>query len=478
GGKPKAGITGFSVSHLRLPDLPRSWEQAFSSPARIASPLQIMLEGPIGAASFNNEFGRPNLCGYFRSFEHSNADDGKNTSRRGYHKPIMLAGGLGNIREQHIEKIKYQPGAVLIVLGGPAMLIGLGGGAASSMASGMSREDLDYASVQRGNPEMQRRCQEVIDTCWAMDGDNPILWIHDVGAGGLSNALPELVEDSGRSGHFKLRDVLNDDPGMSPMQIWCNESQERYVLAIAPEQQSVFENICQRERALYAIVGSATDDGKLVLSDTHFETDGDTKPHPIDLPMEVLFGLPPKMKINTERVVDALKPLDLAERPIEDSLLDVLRHPTVADKTFLISIGDRSITGLVARDQMVGPWQVPVADVAVTLSGFNSYAGEAMAMGERTPLALLNAPASGRMAIGEALTNIAAAPIKDIQDIKLSANWMVPAGEPGENAKLYDTCQAIAMALCPELGISIPVGKDSMSMQTLWSDTHEHKVVA
>ena len=480
GGKPKIGLSGFSVSHLRLPDLPRKWEQNFSSPGRIADPLQIMLEGPIGGAAFNNEFGRPNLCGYFRSFEHSTREDktGGNTSRRGYHKPIMLAGGLGNIREQHIEKQRFDAGAVLIVLGGPAMLIGLGGGAASSMASGASSEDLDYASVQRGNPEMQRRCQEVIDTCWAMDAQNPILWIHDVGAGGLSNALPELVEDSGRSGHFKLRNVLSDDPGMSPMQIWCNESQERYVLAVAPEKRALFEGICQRERALYAIVGEATDTGKLVLSDAHFASDGDTKPHPIDLPMDVLFGLPPKMAINAIRESTTLSALDLPKINLLDSLLDVLRHPAVADKTFLISIGDRSITGLIARDQMVGPWQVPVADVAVSLSGFESFTGEAMAMGERTPLALLNGPASGRMAIGEALTNIAAAPIENIQDIKLSANWMVPAGEPGENANLYDTCQAIAMELCPALGISIPVGKDSMSMQTIWQDEHQHKVVA
>jgi len=480
GGKPKTGLSGFSVSHLRLPDLPRSWEQAASSPGRIADPLQIMLEGPIGGASFNNEFGRPNLCGYFRTFEHSTPEDlqGGNTSRRGYHKPIMLAGGLGSIREQHIDKLRFDAGAVLIVLGGPAMLIGLGGGAASSMASGASSEDLDYASVQRGNPEMQRRCQEVIDTCWAMDDNNPILWIHDVGAGGLSNALPELVEDSGRSGHFKLRNVLNDDPGMSPMQIWCNESQERYVLAIAPEQQALFESICQRERALYAIVGEATDNGKLVLSDAHFQTNGEDKAHPIDLPMDVLFGLPPKMSIDATRQAPVLSKLNISAQSIHDSLLEVLRHPTVADKTFLISIGDRSITGLIARDQMVGPWQVPVADVAVSLSGFESQNGEAMAMGERTPLALLNAPASGRMAIGEALTNIAAAPIENIQDIKLSANWMVPAGEPGENANLYDTCKAIAMELCPALGISIPVGKDSMSMQTIWQDEHDHKVVA
>jgi phosphoribosylformylglycinamidine synthase len=480
GGKPKTGLTGFSVSNLRLPDLPRSWEQVASSPARIADPLQIMLEGPIGAASFNNEFGRPNLCGYFRSFEYSDKNDDVDgaTSRRGYHKPIMLAGGLGNIREQHIEKRRFEAGAKLIVLGGPAMLIGLGGGAASSMASGASSEDLEYASVQRGNPEMQRRCQEVIDACWAMDTDNPILWIHDVGAGGLSNALPELVEDSGRAGQFNLREVLNDDPGMSPMQIWCNESQERYVLAIAPEKQALFEQICQRERALYAIVGEATNDRKLVLSDTHFKTNGTDKPHPINLPMAVLFGLPPKMEIETTRQAVETSPLNLPTGNLEEAVLDVLRHPTVADKTFLVSIGDRSITGLIARDQMIGPWQVPVADVAVSLSGFNAYSGEAMAIGERTPLALLNAPASGRMAIGESLTNIAAAPIESIRNIKLSANWMVPAGEPGENANLYDTCHAIAMELCPALGISIPVGKDSMSMQTVWQDRFEHKVVA
>ncbi len=478
GGKPKAGLTGFSVSHLRLPDLPRAWEQSASSPSRIADPLQIMLEGPIGAASFNNEFGRPNLCGYFRTFEHSNPDDGDSTSRRGYHKPIMLAGGLGNIREQHIEKQEFKRGAVLIVLGGPAMLIGLGGGAASSMASGASSENLEYASVQRGNPEMQRRCQEVIDTCWAMGERNPISWIHDVGAGGLSNALPELVEDSGRAGSFDLRKVLNDDLGMSPMQIWCNESQERYVIAVDPKQQAIFEAICERERALYAIVGTATDDGKLVLSDAHFKTDGEQRPHPIDLPMDILFGLPPKMKIKAQRLAPTLHALDIPPRRVEAVLLDVLRHPTVADKTFLISIGDRSITGLIARDQMVGPWQIPVADVAVSLSGFEAYSGEAMAIGERTPLALLNAPASGRMAVGEALTNIAAATIDSISDIRLSANWMVPAGEPGEDANLYDTCHAIAMELCPALGISIPVGKDSMSMQTVWQDQHPHKVVA
>ncbi|MEE9447723.1 MAG: phosphoribosylformylglycinamidine synthase [Arenicellales bacterium] len=482
GGKPKAGLAGFSVSHLRLPDMPRSWEQSLSSPSRIAEPLQIMLEGPIGSAAFNNEFGRPNLCGYFRTFEHSTvADSAEKTSRRGYHKPIMLAGGLGNIREQHIDKIEFDAGAVLIVLGGPAMLIGLGGGAASSMASGASSEDLDYASVQRGNPEMQRRCQEVIDTCWAMGDDNPILWIHDVGAGGLSNALPELVEDSGRSGHFNLRDILNDDLSMSPMQIWCNESQERYVMAVSPDRQADFEAMCTRERALYAIVGMATDDKKLVLEDTYFNTNGADQPHPIDLPMEVLFGLPPKMSIDATRLAPEKLALNLPDESIEHAVLNILRHPTVADKTFLISIGDRSITGLIAREQMVGPWQVPVADVAVTLSSFHANTGEAMALGERTPLALLDAPASGRMAIGEALTNIAAANISNIKDIKLSANWMVPAGEPGENANLYDTCHAIAMELCPTLGVSIPVGKDSMSMQTVWNSTDEkqsHKVVA
>lgn len=479
GGKPKVGLTGFSVSHLRLLDLPRPWEAPFASPDRIASPLQIMLEGPIGSASFNNEFGRPNICGYFRTFEHSCEHDKQNgVTRRGYHKPIMLAGGLGNIREQHIDKIPFDVGAVLIVLGGPAMLVGLGGGAASSVASGNSSEQLDFASVQRGNPEMQRRCQEVIDACWAAGGENPILWIHDVGAGGLSNALPELIEDSGRSGHFDLRNILNDDLAMSPMQIWCNESQERYVLAIAPESLADFEATCKRERALYAVVGHATNDGKLVLEDEHFGSEDETLAKPIDLPMEVLFGLAPKMQRSVARVKPDQKPLSISPRPLEKVALDVLRFPSVADKTFLISIGDRSITGLIAREQMVGPWQVPVADVAVSLSGFDSFAGEAMSIGERTPLALLNAPASGRMAIGEALTNIAAAAINQIGDIKLSANWMVPAGEPGEDANLYDTVHAIAMELCPALGISIPVGKDSMSMQTVWGERGEHKVVA
>ncbi len=479
GGKPKVGLTGFSVSHLRLPDLPRAWEAPFASPSRIASPLQIMLEGPIGGASFNNEFGRPNLCGYFRTFEHScEGDQADRVQRRGYHKPIMLAGGLGNIREQHIDKIPFDVGAVLIVLGGPAMLIGLGGGAASSVASGSSSEQLDFASVQRGNPEMQRRCQEVIDACWAAGEDNPILWIHDVGAGGLSNALPELVEDSGRSGRFDLRKILNDDLAMSPMQIWCNESQERYVLAIAPESLALFEATCQRERALYSVVGHATDDGKLVLEDNYFGDQDKDREKPIDLPMEVLFGLPPKMERSATRETPINKPLNIKARSIKAVALDILRFPSVADKTFLISIGDRSITGLIARDQMVGPWQVPVADVAVSLSGFDTYTGESMSIGERTPLALINAAASGRMAIGEALTNIAAANIPNISDIKLSANWMVPAGEPGEDANLYDTVQAIALELCPALGISIPVGKDSMSMQTVWGDKGQHKVVS
>ncbi len=483
GGKPKVGLTGFSVSHLRLPDMPRAWEQPLSSPARIASPLQIMLEGPVGGAAFNNEFGRPNICGYFRTFEHSEAGDNEtNTARRGYHKPIMLAGGLGNIRKQHIDKVPFDKGAVLIVLGGPAMLIGLGGGAASSMASGTSSEALDYASVQRGNPEMQRRCQEVIDACWARGANNPILWVHDVGAGGLSNALPELVQDSGRSGHFELRDILSEDRSLSPMQIWCNEAQERYVLAIAPESLDEFEATCKRERALYAVVGHATDDGKLVLADSHeygdkIDNSADDQ-HPIDLPMDVLFGLPPKMTRDVQRHAPALSPLNITKRPLLDVALDVLRFPSVADKTFLVTIGDRSITGLIARDQMVGPWQVPVADVAVSLSSFEAYSGEAMAMGERTPLALINAAASGRMAIGEALSNIAAASIGQISDIKLSANWMVPAGERGEDANLYDTVEAIAMQLCPALDISIPVGKDSMSMQTVWSDKGQHKVVS
>ena len=467
GSKPKAGLTGFTVSNLRIPNAPRSWERPESKPARIATPLQIMLEGPIGGASFNNEFGRPNIAGYFRTYEQEmHSPD----HIRGYHKPIMLAGGMGNIREQHVEKNIIPDGSFIVVLGGPAMLIGLGGGAASSVASGQSSEALDFASVQRGNPEMQRRCQEVIDTCWALGEQNPIVSIHDIGAGGLCNALPELVGDAGKGGKFDLRKVLNDEPGMSPMQIWCNEAQERYTLAVSPERLEEFEAICARERCLYCVVGQASDDQVLVLEDPHFSEGSERQQKPIDLPMETLFGKPPKMLKEVQSKALASGELDFADVGIEVALQQVLTHPAVADKTFLITIGDRSVTGMIARDQMVGPWQVPVADVAVTTSCYTGSTGEAMAMGERTPLASINAPASGRMAVGEALTNIAAADIRSLSEVKLSANWMAASGHEGDDAALYETVKAIGMELCPDLGISIPVGKDSMSMKSVWAD--------
>ncbi len=473
GSKPKAGLTGFSVSNLRIPGASKAWEGEEAKPQRIASPLQIMLEGPIGGASFNNEFGRPNIAGYFRTFEQS-LDDG---TVRGYHKPIMLAGGMGNIREQHVAKNIIPDGAYIVVLGGPAMLIGLGGGAASSVASGQSSQALDFASVQRGNPEMQRRCQEVIDACWAMGENNPIISIHDIGAGGLCNALPELVGDAGRGGRFNLRDVLNDEPGMSPMQIWCNEAQERYTLAVSPEQLAEFEAICSRERCLYCVVGQATEDEHLIVSDAHFSDGTERQQNPIDLPMETLFGKPPKMLRDVNSVNSAYSDLELDSIVAEQALERVLSHPAVADKSFLITIGDRSITGMIARDQMVGPWQVPVADVAVTTSAFTGLSGEAMAMGERTPLASVNAPASGRMAIGEALTNLGAANIRRLNEVKLSANWMAAAGHPGDDAALYATVEAIGMKLCPELGIAIPVGKDSMSMKTVWQERDKERSV-
>ena len=408
GSKPKAGLTGFSVSNLRIPDFTQPWEEDdYGKPGRIVSALDIMLEGPIGGAAFNNEFGRPNLCGYFRSFEMD--FDGE---RRGYHKPIMLAGGYGNIRAEHVDKTTFSPGHQLVVLGGPAMLIGLGGGAASSMASGASSENLDFASVQRQNPEIERRCQEVIDACWHLGNNNPVAFIHDVGAGGLSNAFPELVKDGGCGGRFELRNVPNAEPGMSPLEIWCNEAQERYVLAIAEQDLPVFEAICQRERCPYAVVGESTEEEHISLSDR------DLGNQPIDLPMSVLFGKPPKMHRDVQRRDSTTTEFSSIDIDINEAVARVLRHPTVASKSFLITIGDRSITGMVSRDQMVGPWQVPVADCAVTTVTFDSYAGEAMAMGERTPLAVLNAPASGRMAIAEALTNIAAARIGQLGDIK------------------------------------------------------------
>lgn len=465
GARPKAGLIGFSVSNLNMPGNLQPWENPYGKPDRIASPLDIMLEAPIGAAAFNNEFGRPCLTGYFRTFEVEVAGE-----VRGYHKPIMLAGGLGNIRADHVLKEPIEVGASLIVLGGPAMLIGLGGGAASSMATGDSAEDLDFASVQRGNPELERRCQEVIDRCWQLGSQNPIAFIHDVGAGGLSNALPELVKDGGVGGAFELRAIPNAEPGMTPLEIWCNEAQERYVLAVAPEDIESFARICERERCPYAIVGEAKEPGHLTVTDS---TLGEA---PVDLPMSVLFGKPPRMhkEAETARPRGAYFNSDI---DLADALLRVLHHPTVACKKFLITIGDRSVGGLVARDQMVGPWQVPVADVAVTAAGFNSYQGEAMALGERTPLALLSSAASARMAVGEAITNIAAAKIDRLSDVKLSANWMSAIQAEGEAAKLYEAVEAIGMELCPQLGIQIPVGKDSMSMQTKWSEGSEEKSV-
>ena len=466
GAKPKAGLCGFSVSNLRIPGCERPWEVDYGRPGRICSALEIMLEGPIGAAAFNNEFGRPNLAGWFRTYEQAIPGPDGTPELRGYHKPIMLAGGLGNIRPEHVAKRAFPPGTPLVVLGGPAMLIGLGGGAASSMTAGASAEDLDFASVQRANPEMQRRCQEVIDRCWARGEANPILFIHDVGAGGLSNALPELVHDGGRGGRFELRRVPSAEPGMSPLEIWCNEAQERYVLAVAAERLAEFEALCARERCPYAVVGEAVAEEHLTLTDGQLgETGGGP---PIDLPLPVLFGKPPRMHREVTRVQPPRTPLELAGIHLDEAITRVLSLPTVADKSFLITIGDRSITGLVARDQLVGPWQVPVADCAVTASDYRGYTGEAMAIGERTPLALLDAPAAGRMAVGEAITNIAAAAIADLAQVRLSANWMAAAGHPGEDARLYDTVRAVALELCPALGIAIPVGKDSMSMKTVW----------
>ena len=464
GSKPKAGLCGFTVSNLQIPDFTQPWEVDHGKPERIESALNIMIDGPIGAAAFNNEFGRPNINGYFRTYEQDVAGD-----LRGYHKPIMLAGGVGNIDDRHVHKGEVPAGSLIIQLGGPAMLIGLGGGAASSMDTGSNAESLDFDSVQRGNPEMERRCQEVLDRCWQMGDNNPILFIHDIGAGGLSNAVPELINDAGRGGWFDLRNVHYMEPSMSPMQIWCNEAQERYVLAIAPESQALFETICKRERCLFAILGKATDDGHLHVSDSELGS------APVDLPLEVLLGKPPKMLRDVKHTTSKSIPLDTSNIDIDDAVSRIIRLPAVASKEFLITIGDRTVTGLVARDQMVGPWQVPVSDVAVTSTDFTQYTGEAMAMGERTPIAVLNAPASGRMAIGEALTNIAAASIAKIGDIKLSANWMAACGHDGEDAALYDTVEAVGMELCPALGISIPVGKDSLSMKSVWQDNEGKK---
>jgi phosphoribosylformylglycinamidine synthase len=469
GGKPKAGLTGFSVSNLEIPGFEQPWEIAYGKPGRIVSAFDIMTDGPLGGAAFNNEFGRPNLCGYFRTYQQNIAFE-YGEQVRGYHKPIMIAGGMGNIRDQHVQKAAIEPGYHVIVLGGPAMLIGLGGGAASSMASGSSNEALDFASVQRENPEMERRCQEVIDHCWSMGEKNPIAFIHDIGAGGLSNAVPELVHDGGRGGSFELRRVPNDEPGMSPVEIWCNESQERYMLAVSPENKEIFEAICQRERCPFAILGEALEELHLTLSDEHFGN------KPVDIPMDVLFGKAPKMHrdVTSAKVI---KNKIVIESDLNEAVNRVLSLPTVADKTFLITIGDRTVGGLSHRDQMVGPWQVPVADCAVTASSLQSYTGEAMAMGERTPVASLNYGASARMAVAEALTNITASRINAIGDIKLSANWMAACGAEGEDAGLYEAVHAIGMELCPELGIAIPVGKDSMSMQTAWQDNDQAKRV-
>jgi phosphoribosylformylglycinamidine synthase len=432
--------------------------------------LDIMLEGPLGGAAFNNEFGRPNILGYFRTFEQKvNSFNGEEV--RGYHKPIMLAGGLGNIKKDHIQKGEITVGAQLIALGGPAMNIGLGGGAASSVASGESNAELDFASVQRENPEMERRCQEVIDKCWQLGDDNPIQFIHDVGAGGLSNAFPELVNDGERGGVFELRNVPNDEPGMSPLEIWCNESQERYVMSVAPENLAVFEAICLRERAPFAVVGEATREQHLTLSDKKFGN------KPIDMPLDVLLGKPPKMSKDVLTSTASGDVFETASLNIQDAVKRVLQLPTVADKTFLITIGDRSVTGMVSRDQMVGPWQVPVSDVAITTTAFDTYHGEAMSMGERTPVALLNHAASARLAVAESLTNMAGSNIGDIKRIKLSANWMSAANHPGEDAGLYEAVKAIGEELCPELGLTIPVGKDSMSMKTAWQENGEDKSV-
>jgi phosphoribosylformylglycinamidine synthase len=494
GAKPKAGLTGFTVSHLRIPGLAQPWElpdapsvsnpSPFSggqgktecgartteywigTPQRIATPLEIMLQGPIGGASFNNEFGRPNLLGYFRTFEQRVAGE-----VRGYHKPIMIAGGVGNIAARDAHKRALPQGALIVQLGGPGMLIGMGGGAASSMSTGANPIDLDFDSVQRGNAEMQRRAQEVIDRCWQMGDANPILSIHDVGAGGLSNALPELAHGGGAGARIDLRRVPSEEPGMSPREIWCNEAQERYVLAIQAEALESFRALCVRERCPFAVVGQATGDDRLVVEDPVF------KNRPVDMELSVLLGKPPKMTRDVAHVRRELPAFDASGIELREAAFRVLQFPAVADKTFLVTIGDRTVGGLCSRDPMVGPWQVPVADVAVTLMDFDAYAGEAMAMGERTPLALIDGPASGRMAIAEALTNLAAAGIEHLSDVKLSANWMAAAGHPGEDAALYDTVHAVAMELCPALGVSIPVGKDSMSMRTAWREGSTDKAV-
>jgi phosphoribosylformylglycinamidine synthase len=470
GAKPKAGLVGFTVSNLRLPGMQQSWEFDAGRPTRIASALEIMIAAPLGAAAYNNEFGRPCTCGYFRVFE----VPGELAQRAwGYHKPIMIAGGLGNVRRADVEKKDVVVGAHLVVLGGPAMLIGLGGGAASSVGSGQSSSELDFASVQRANAEIQRRAQEVIDRCWALGAENPILLIHDVGAGGLSNALPEAIAHSKRGGRIDLRSIPSAEPELSPMEIWCNEAQERYVLALAPASLAQFSALCERERCPFAVVGEITADGRLTVSDSKL---GGV---PVDMPIDVLLGKPPRMVREVQSLRKVRTVLSTAGSTIVDSLDRLLCLPTIADKSFLITIGDRTVGGMISRDQFVGPWQVAVADVAVSLSSYEGYRGEAMAMGERTPVAILDAPASGRLAVAEAITNIAAADIVELEDIRLSANWMAACGEPGEDASLYATVRAVGVELCAALGLTIPVGKDSLSMKTAWRDAHgEHAVIA
>ncbi|MEW5966403.1 MAG: phosphoribosylformylglycinamidine synthase [Pseudomonadota bacterium] len=466
GSKPKAGLCGFSVSNLNIPGHEQPWEvEPYGKPERIVTPLAIMLEGPIGAAAFNNEFGRPNLAGYFRTFEETVAGQ-----RRGYHKPIMLAGGVGSIRADHVEKKMLPTGTLLIQLGGPGMLIGLGGGAASSMDTGANAADLDFDSVQRGNPEMERRAQEVIDRCWQLGDRNPILSIHDVGAGGLSNALPELVHGGGRGGRFELRAAPSEESGMSPREIWCNEAQERYVLAIPPDRLGEFRAICERERCPFAVLGEATEENHLLVTDSHFQN------APVDVGLDVILGKPPKMTRDVAHAAAMPAPLALDGIDLKDAVHRVLAMPGVASKMFLISIGDRTVGGLTARDQCVGPWQIPVADCAITLAGYQTKEGEAFSIGEKAPLALIDAPASGRMAIAEAITNLAAARVEGLGKVKLSANWMAPAGHPGEDAALFDTVAAVSN-YCQALGVSIPVGKDSMSMKSVWQDGAEKKAV-
>src|SRR3984885_2685959 len=461
GAKPKAGLTGFSVSNLKIPGMPQPWEIDFGKPDRIASALEIMIAAPLGAAAFNNEFGRPATCGYFRVFEQRSDVKGRELIR-GYHKPIMIAGGLGSVRRPNVEKKDVVVGAPLVVLGGPAMLIGLGGGAASSVGSGQSSSDLDFASVQRGNPEIQRRAQEVIDRCWALGDANPILLIHDVGAGGLSNAVPEAIAHSQRGGRIDLRKIPSAEPELSPPEIWCNEAQERYVLALAPGSVERFAALCARERCPFAMIGETTADGQLRISDALSAT------MPVDMALEVLLGKPPRMTRNVQSERRPRSALPTAGVSLEESLGRLLRLPTVADKSFLITIGDRTVGGLGCRDQMVGPWQIPVADVAVSLVDYAGFGGEAMALGERAPVALLDAPASGRLAVAEAITNIMAADIDKLTDVRLSANWMAACGAAGEDAALYATVRAVSLDVCAKLGITIPVGKDSLSMRTDW----------